>query len=145
MTAAWSRLRDIGRKHLAGILAAVAVVALVQWGLLDNLEYWALDQLFEWRGEREPRLPIVIVAIDDSSIVELNEQWPFPRAMHGELLRKIARGKPLAIGVDLMFDTPSARGAADDAALGAAVADAGNVILGPRSRPTSHPSTFAPR
>jgi adenylate cyclase len=130
MTAAWARLRDVGRRHLAGILAAVAVVALVQWGLLDTLEYWALDQLFEWRGPRASTLPIVIVAIDESTITELNEQWPFPRAMHGQLLRKIADGKPLAIAVDIIFDTPSARGRADDEALGAAVAHAGNVILG---------------
>jgi adenylate cyclase len=130
MTAGWSWLLEVGRKHLAGILAAVAVVLLVQLGLLDNLEYWAFDQLFEWRGARQPQLPIVIIAIDDSTIQELNEQWPFPRAMHGELLRKIAEGRPGAIGVDILFDTPSARGPADDEALAAAVAGAGNVVLG---------------
>jgi adenylate cyclase len=130
MTVSWSRLREVGRKHLAGILAGVAVVVLVQFGLLENLEHWSLDQLFEWRGPRQPTLPVVIVAIDESSIAELEEQWPYPRAMHGRLLRKIAEGKPLAIGVDIMFDKPSSRGAADDEALGAAIAYSGNVILG---------------
>jgi len=129
MTVWWRWPREIGRKHLAGILAGVAVVVLVQFGLLDNLEYWAFDQLFEWRGTRDPKLPVVIVTIDESSMSELNEQWPFPRAMHGQLLTKIAEGRPRAIGVDIIFDTPSSRGPVDDEALGAAVARAGNVVL----------------
>ena len=121
MTVSWARVRDVGRKHLAGILAGVAVVGLVQFGLLETLEHWSLDRLFEWRGPRTPHLSVVIVTIDESSFAELNEQWPFPRAMHGQLLTKIAAGKPLAIAVDLIFDAPSSRGPADDKALGAAV------------------------
>src|SRR5213593_573089 len=129
MTVWWRRPLEVGRKHLAGILAGVAVVVLAQFGLLDNLEYWAFDQLFEWRGPREPTLPAVIVTIDESTFSELNEQWPFPRATHGQLITKIAEGRPRAIGVDIIFDTPSSRGPADDEALGAAVARAGNVVL----------------
>jgi len=49
--------------------------------------------------------------------------------MHGQLLTKIAEGRPRAIGVDIIFDTPSSRGPVDDEALGAAVARAGNVVL----------------
>jgi adenylate cyclase len=130
MAVRWPWLRDVARKHLAGILAALAIVLLVTFGFLDGLEHWSLSRLFELRGERAPKAPIVIVTIDESTFAELNTQWPFPRAMHGELLTRIAAGRPLAIGVDLIFDTPSARGPADDTALGAAVARAGNVVLG---------------
>ncbi len=130
MKVSWSRIRRIGRKHLAGILAGVVVVGLVQFGLLEAQEHRALAQLFAWRGSREPTLPIVIVTIDESTFSELNTQWPFPRAMHGQLLMNLAKGQPLAIGVDLIFDTPSSRGPADDKPFGAAVALAGNVILG---------------
>jgi adenylate cyclase len=125
---AW--LRDVARKHLAGILAALVTVALITFGFLDGLEHWSLAQLFERRGERTPAIPVVIVTIDESTFADLDTQWPFPRALHGELLTSIAAGGPLAIGVDLIFDTPSSRGPADDAALGAAVARAGNVVLG---------------
>src|SRR5438132_2289792 len=96
MTVSWSRVRDVGRKHVAGILAGVAVVGLVQFGLLETLEHWSLDRLFEWRGPRTPHLSVVIVTLDEPSFAELNEQWPFPRAMHGQLLTKIAAGKPRA-------------------------------------------------
>ena len=121
---------NVARKHLAGIVAGLATVALVVSGSFDGLEYWALSQLFERRGARPPTSSIVIVTIDESTFAELDMQWPFPRALHAELLTKLAAGHPSAIGVDLIFDTPSSRGPADDAALGAAVARAGNVILG---------------
>jgi len=132
MKVSWSRIRRIGRKHLAGILAGVAVVVLVQFGLLDTLEHWSLAQLFEWRGRRDPdsMLGIVIVAIDESTFAEMDEQWPFARARHAELLMHLAAGKPRLIGFDVIFESPSSRGPKDDEALGKAVAFAGNVVLG---------------
>jgi adenylate cyclase len=118
----------VTRKHLAGILAALSIVVLVHFGLLNALEHWSLATLFEWRGPRSPSAPIVIVTIDESTFSELDVQWPFPRAMHAELISKIAAGGPLVIGVDLIFDRPSSD--ADDAVLGEAIAAAGNVVLG---------------
>jgi adenylate cyclase len=130
MTVLWARAREVGRKHLAGILAGVAVVTLVQFGLMETLEHWSLAQLFEWRGPRQPTLPIVIVTIDESTFAEMDEQWPFARARHAELLMHLAEGKPRLIGVDLIFESPSSRGPKDDEALAEAVAFAGNVVLG---------------
>jgi len=118
-------------RYLPGLAGAVAVVVIVAIGGLEGVEYWSLERMFfEVRGAVQPQTPIVIVAIDESSIIELNQQWPFPRAMHAALLDKIAADKPLAIGIDLIFDVPSSRGPADDKALGEAVARAGNVVLG---------------
>src|SRR5213080_2901491 len=122
-------LVSLARQLAGGIGAAVVTVALVHAGVLEPLETWALDRLFELRGARQPSAPIVIVTIDEASNTELHTQWPFPRAMHGALLDRISAGGPLAIGIDLIFDTPSSRGPKDDQALGAAVARAGNVVL----------------
>jgi adenylate cyclase len=116
-------------RYRGGLGAAALVVAIVGFGLLERFELAAFDRLFEFRGARPPTAPIVIVSIDESTFAEIPEQWPFPRAMHAKLIDAIAAGKPLAIGVDLLFDLPSFRGTADDAALGAAVARAGNVVL----------------
>ena len=128
------RLASLGKyvpfRYLPGLFGAAAVVLAVAVGALEGLEYWSLEKFFEVRGAAQPRAPIVIVAIDESSFIELGVQWPFPRAMHGDLLRKIAADRPLAIGIDLIFDVPSSRGDADDAALGEAVTAAGNVVLG---------------
>src|SRR5437773_1246803 len=125
----WESGVKLARQLAGGIGAAAVTVALVHGGLLEPLETWSLDRLFELRGARAPSAPIVIVTIDESSNAELNTQWPFPRAMHGALLDRISAGGPLAIGIDLIFDTPSSRGPKDDQALGAAVARAGNVVL----------------
>ncbi len=118
------------KRYLGGVGAAAVVLVLVSLGSLESIEYWSLERFFEIRGARQPTTPIVIVSIDESSVIELNEQWPFPRAMHAQLIQTLASAKPLAIGVDLIFDVPSRRGAEDDEALGAAVARAGNVVLG---------------
>src|SRR5919198_4225913 len=128
MAVRWPWLRDVARKHVAGILAGIATVALVLAGALDGLEYWSLSQLFERGGVGPPASPIVIVTIDESTFAELDVQFPFPRAMHAELVSRIAAGKPLVIAFDVIFDTPST--ASDDEALGDAIAAAGNVVLG---------------
>src|SRR2546430_6143688 len=136
----WESGVRLARQLAGGIGAAAVTVALVHGGLLEPLETWSLDRLFELRGARAPSAPIVIVTIDESSNAELNTQWPFPRAMHGALLDRISAGGPLAIGVDLIFDRPSSRGPKDDRALSAAVARAGNVVLA--AAPTVDPHTL---
>lgn len=120
----WRHVRPL----LGGIGAATLVVALTLMGYVDVLEYWSLSRLYELRGARPPDAPIVIVTIDESSINEIGK-WPFPRALHGELLQKIAEGRPLAIGFDVIFEGPSARGADDDLILADSVTLAGNVVL----------------
>src|SRR3989442_731734 len=140
MKVSWSRIRGIGRKHLAGILAGVAVVVLVQFGGLEWLEYKSLDKLFELRGKRTPTVSVVIVAIDESTFAELEDQWPYPRALHGKVIRRIAEGKPLAIGVDIMFDKDSLRGPADDEALRAApLPERESVLINFRGGPRTYP------
>jgi adenylate cyclase len=126
----WSRLFGPIRKYLVGIAAAAATLALVLFGPVERWESLWFDQLFEFRGMRQPTAPIVIVTIDESSFQELNLQWPFPRALHGKVIDRISADKPLVIGLDIIFDSDSMFGLKDDAVLGAAVARARNVVLG---------------
>ena len=118
------------RALIAGLGAAAITAALVLFGPMEGAEHSVYDRLFELRGPRPVTSPIVIVTIDEDSFDELNLQWPFPRALHAQLVSKLAEGKPLAIGLDILFPEPSARGEADDEALGAAITAAGNVVLG---------------
>src|SRR5262245_36571961 len=116
-------------RYLPGIAAAVAVVVLISLGLVEEREYWSLERFFELRGARAPVAPIVIVSIDEPSFRELDRTWPFPRNWHAEAIRRIAAGKPLVIGVDVLFPEPDPDETRDKA-LGDAVAAAGNVVLG---------------
>lgn len=117
------------RTIVAGLVAAVLTVALALLGALETSELGTFDRLFELRGPRPPVTPIVLVTIDEDSFDELNVAWPFPRALHAQLIDKLAAARPIAIGFDVVFSEPSPRGPEDDRALGAAVKRAGNVVL----------------
>lgn len=115
----WSLAAGVGA--LAGILALS--------GALEFLELKSLDLRFRLRGPRPAASPIVIVAIDEDSFDELDLSWPFPRALHGDLLDRIGQGRPIAIGLDIMFAEPSLLGPDDDRALAEAIARTDNVVL----------------
>jgi adenylate cyclase len=120
----------------AGVGAFAGLLALV--GALEFLELKSLDLRFRLRGPERPVSPIVIVTIDEDSFDELNLNWPFPRALHGELLDRIGRGRPAAVGLDIVFSEPSMLGAEDDRALAEAIARAGNVVLAAAFTVTDH-------
>jgi adenylate cyclase len=121
------------RVLLAGSLTGLAIVLLAAanpFHYFEIAELKALDTQFALRGPRAPASPIVVVTIDEDSFDDLNLVWPWPRALHAKFLDIVSRGGPIAIGMDILFISPSSRGPADDRALGQAVARARNVILG---------------
>lgn len=118
------------RALLGGLLGGVLAAALILTAPFEFLELKALDGLFQLRGVRQPRAPIVIVAIDEDTFKALNLQWPLPRALHGELIDRLRAASPAAIGFDIIFSESSIRGPADDEAFASAVSRAGNVVLG---------------
>lgn len=75
-----------------------------------------------------PSPDIIIVAIDDGSLSAIG-RWPWPRAVLARLIAGIANDRPDAIGMDVILSEPDAQHPADDAALAAAIANAGNVVL----------------
>lgn len=99
-------------------------------GLMEGVERWAYDLQFELRGPIQPQTPIIIVSIDEDSFDELNLQWPWPRALHGQFLDIVSKGRPAVVGFDIVFPEPSSKGPEDDKALAEAVGLAGNVVLG---------------
>src|SRR5262245_66626857 len=119
-----ARLLGHTRQLLWGIGAALCVAVLALTGSFERWEHRWLDQLFELRGMRPPTAPIVIVTIDESTFSELNLQWPFPRALHGKVIDRIAADRPLAIGIDVLFASASSFGPQDAQRRGAEVARA---------------------
>ena len=76
-----------GRKTvwLAVVAVLSAAIALTAWGagLMRALELQSVDARFSVRGTQERPDEIVVVGIDDVTFSDLNEQWPFPRRLHG--------------------------------------------------------------
>src|SRR5437773_11843570 len=98
------------RTFVTGGAAALLMIGLTLAGALDTAELGMLNRLFELRGQRSPTAPVIIVTLDEDSFDELQLSWPFPRALHGMLLDVISGGRPLAIGVGLVFPEPFVRG-----------------------------------
>ncbi|HEX5337867.1 MAG TPA: adenylate/guanylate cyclase domain-containing protein [Gallionella sp.] len=96
-------------------LIAVATVLLVALNSLWLNAFGALDnRLSDFFARRvalqlSPDPDIVIVDIDEASLAAMQDtagSWPWPRAVHGELLQGIARQQPRAIVFDILFSEP---------------------------------------
>lgn len=90
----------------------------------DNLLYDA--QLSFWT--RHVSDDIVIIAIDDQSLNDLGH-WPWPRSTHAELINKLDRESPRAIGLDIIFSEADANNPESDRLLSEAIQNSGKVVL----------------
>lgn len=71
---------------------------------------------------------VVLVTIDDASL-EAVGRWPWRRALHAEVLRRIAAQSPRCIGLDLLLTEQDATDREDDLVLAEAMRDSGCVVL----------------
>lgn len=115
---------------LLALIPGVLGLALVVWPPTTVLESHGLDLLFLIRGARPVPPDVCVVAIDEDSFftrgVDPGGAWP--RELHGELVRTLAREGARAVAFDVLFDHPG--DPEKDAAFEAGLAAAGNVVLG---------------
>lgn len=113
---------------------ATALVAALLWmpateALLTRLEYTACDRfLFAMRGPLPAPKEIVVVGIDAPSVQQLGT-WPFPRAYHAEVIRRLKSWGARVIVFDVVFDLPNANAPEGDRELVAACREAGPVVV----------------
>ena len=118
------RSRTISLCVLAATL--MAVVSFLPFG--QTLENRSLDLFYRLRPTAPQPLDLLIVAIDEPSFQELPYPWPWPRRLHGDLVRRLVAGGARLIVFDLVFagaTTPE-----EDNKLADALREAGNVVLG---------------
>jgi len=102
----------LNRRHRELITAssvAVCILLLRSVGLLQSLEWVALDQFFQLRPSEQLQERITIVAIDEASLREIGN-WPIPDQKIAELLQKLNEHRPRAIGLDIYRDFPVSSG-----------------------------------
>lgn len=103
-----------GRRNLLALAATAALFALAalagDW--LFALDARLGDWLLRHDAARRP-VPAHIVVIDidqksldDPRMLEAAGNWPWPRAVHGELLATLAAQQPRAVVFDLIFSEP---------------------------------------
>ena len=108
-----------------GLIVLVATLSLIQ-------PMPRIDRMLQDAARAETRQPpsadIVIVAIDEKSLSALG-RWPWRRAFHAELLKRIGNDGARCTGLDLLFSEPDREHPDDDAKLGHAIAGTGCVVL----------------
>lgn len=122
-------------------LLALAAVGWLAWDWhhqrsLDAAEDTIFDTVVQWRPapvEPRPSGRTVIVEIDDCSLQWTRAQgiggWPWPRAVHADLLDALDRAGARAVGVDIQFPDPDPRDPAGDTMLEAFAEGGGGRFL----------------
>lgn len=90
------------------LLFLLAPVLESSWlHVLAPLEHRLSDRFVKQQAKTlQPDSEIVIVDIDDYSLAKMQDEagsWPWPRAVHAELVEGIARQHPKAIVFDILF------------------------------------------
>jgi len=116
---------------LLGILAALLVWVLAKF-IAPDLFYTYEAKTYDWRIEKNfienrPTIEdIIIIDIDQRSILELGKWSQWPRAYHTQLVKYLSEAGALAIGLDVLYDRDTFRPEQDIDFVNQ-VAQAGNV------------------
>lgn len=119
------------------ILLAVAVLLFavdrLTWPLTQPLEFMVSDAMLEVHAEGSAPVPgVLVINVDERSLNEMAAEfgrWPWPRAVHAELLQAILRQGPRAVVFDIMFTDYDTQNPASDKFLIDVAAPAGNVFF----------------
>ncbi len=87
----------------------------------------AYDIYFGIRGAVPPLADIVILGIDEESLVAMKLPWPWPRSIHGKLLKKLRMSGARAVVMDIIFADPSKP--QEDRAMAEAIREQGRLVL----------------
>jgi adenylate cyclase len=101
----------LSRIHLIALVTVLLIVLNSVWlNLFSALDNRLSDLVVRQVAQQlSPDPDIVIVDIDEASLATMQDtagSWPWPRAVHGELLQGIARQQPRAIVFDILFSEP---------------------------------------
>jgi adenylate cyclase len=107
-----------------GLLAGLLVSAWMVWGLFSQPAVQMQDVLLAPYPVSDI---ITIVQVDDASLARYGRWDSWSRALHADLVDRLAAAGARVIAFDFMFDTAAADAAADGR-LAEAIAAAGNVV-----------------
>ena len=109
--------RVAGALVVTVVVTAVAAVGLAA-GAFAGFQRRATDALFP---SAHTSSRVVVVGIDHRSETAVGQQYPWPRALEARLAEQLAAARAKVVVWDIVFSGPSRNGAADDAALEAAL------------------------
>jgi adenylate cyclase len=101
------RMRGFGIGRMVGVLLLVGLLALRIWdpGPVEDLRHKSFD-IYQLMHPRTTRQDLVaIVDIDERSLRALG-QWPWPRTIMADMVRKVVERGGTVIGFDVLFPEP---------------------------------------
>jgi serine/threonine-protein kinase len=106
--------RNIFSDWLIGIILTILILGsfLVEWYPLQALEYKTYDLRAKLR-QRKVSSPVVIVAIDESSIANLG-RWPWPRSYMAEMIDLLSEYEAKIIGISILYTEPDKNSGLDE-------------------------------
>ena len=107
-----SRRRSIAFIGIVTIALLAAVAPTEPWKLIEARAFDYLSTIVPPKITDDSP---IIVAVDEPSFAEIGLQWPWPRSLHGALVKALREAGAKAIGLDIIFAEPSAAPAADAA------------------------------
>jgi len=116
-----------GLQVVAAIIFAFLLHAL---NTFEILEYKSYDMRFRLRGpEPVEKSGIVLVTIDDQSLLSLKSKWPFPRSYFARAVQNLSEAGAALIVLDIEFTEPSEVNPSDDYNLSQAIRNFPHIIL----------------
>lgn len=115
------------KQYRPHFFAIIALAIVLSCGWHGALRHALADLRFAWQS-RPATGDIVVVAIDAPSIDKIGV-WPWPRQLHGELIRQLQKADVQDIALDVDFSTPS--DAASDRLFAEALQSAGGSVVLP--------------
>ena len=88
-------------------LAGALGVGAYAGNVFERLELAGLDALFAVREDPAKLDDVVLVAVDERTMDELDEQWPLRRDRHAKVIDRLSRAGARAIAYDIQFTEQS--------------------------------------
>jgi hypothetical protein len=95
-------LRAPGRTAALAIMAVALLLRIIDPGTITELRVRGFDLLEQVGPRASGSARVAIVDIDEKSLAQYG-QWPWPRHLMAELVRRIAQGNPRVLGIDIVF------------------------------------------
>ncbi|PPS42688.1 CHASE2 domain-containing protein [Chroococcidiopsis sp. TS-821] len=99
------QLRNRRRVWLTALSVTCCILLLRYLGVIQSLEWAALDQFFRLRPPEPTDERIAIVAIEETDLQSIGK-WPIPDSIIAQLLQQLHHYQPRVIGLDLYRDLP---------------------------------------
>ena len=112
-------------------ISALIMLALVLFRVFAPFDNMVYDAFLDFRAGGHvaaENTEIVIVAIDEGSLKEMNQRWPWDRSLYAKAIDFLSKAEAKAIAIDLLFIEPS-KDRSQDEALAEAMRKATNVVI----------------